>query len=38
MMTLGEKITKLRKKENLTQEKLAIQLGIAQQTLSFLMI
>lgn len=33
-MTLGEKLTTLRKKENLTQEKLAQQLGIARQTLS----
>jgi len=33
-MTLGEKIVELRKKENLTQEKLAEKLGISRQTLS----
>lgn len=33
-MTLGEKIVELRKKEKLTQEKLALQIGISRQTLS----
>lgn len=33
-MTLGEKIIELRKKRNLTQEKLADQVGVSRQTLS----
>lgn len=33
-MTLGKKIVELRKKYNLTQEKLANQIGISRQTLS----
>jgi len=33
-MTLGKKIIELRKKYNLTQEKLALQIGISRQTLS----
>lgn len=33
-MTLGEKIVELRKKFNLTQEKLAEKIGISRQTLS----
>ena len=32
-MTLGEKIIELRKKDNLTQEKLADKLGISRQTI-----
>ena len=32
-MNLGEKIIELRKKENLTQEKLAEKIGISRQTL-----
>lgn len=33
-MTLGEKMIELRKKEKMTQEKLASHLGISRQTLS----
>lgn len=33
-MSLGEKIIELRKKENLTQEKLSEKIGISRQTLS----
>lgn len=32
-MTIGEKIIELRKKENLTQEKLAEKLGVSRQTI-----
>jgi len=33
-MTIGEKIIELRKKDNLTQEKLASKIGVSRQTLS----
>ena len=33
-MNIGEKIIELRKKDNLTQEKLAEKIGVSRQTLS----